>query len=103
MVSKLKSKRKNPLYVIKKDTVIPTNSTIDYLVKKFGMGPVVQFLESFMKTIFVYVKDYPTFLAVKKMIDSLIINLEILANNTWVFLRKKWDSGRVSFFNGNAF
>ena len=72
MSTKTKSKSKNPLYVVKGKDVQEASDVIDLIVKKLGLEPVVQFLQSMLKMILENIKSYPTFLAMKTLLDDLM-------------------------------
>jgi hypothetical protein len=67
-----KSKSKNPLYVVKGKDVQEASDVLDLIVKKLGLESVVQFLQSMLKMILENIKSYPTFLAMKTLLDDLM-------------------------------
>jgi hypothetical protein len=68
-----KSKAKNPLYVVKGKDVQEASDIFDLVVKKLGLEPVVQFLQTMLKMILENVQSYPTFLAMKNLLDELML------------------------------
>ena len=70
---------KNPLYVVtKKGSVVEeATSLIDLLVKKFNLRPVVEFFNWLFRALLDQVKDYPTFIAVKNFIDTVMKRLQL--------------------------
>ncbi len=73
MKEKSKAKSKNPLYVVKGQDVLEASSVVDLVLKKFNLEPVVQFLQNMLKLILDNIKTYPTFLAMKKLLDDLVV------------------------------
>ncbi len=69
-----KSKAKNPLYVVKGKDVQEASDILDLVVKKLGLEPVVQFLQTMLKMILENVQSYPTFLAMKNLLDELMLS-----------------------------
>lgn len=67
-----KNKSKNPLYVVKGKDVEEASGMIDLIIKKFNLTPAITFLETVVKMLLAQVKDYPTFLAIKNIIDEFI-------------------------------
>lgn len=68
-----KSKAKNPLYVVKGKDVQEASDIVDLVIKKLGLEPVVQFLQTMLKMIIENVQSYPTFLAMKNFLDELMM------------------------------
>jgi hypothetical protein len=68
-----KSKAKNPLYVVKGKDVQEASDIVDLVIKKLGLEPVVQFLHTMLKMIIENVQSYPTFLAMKNLLDELMV------------------------------
>lgn len=64
-------KNKNPLYVVKGKTVLEAKGVVDLFLKKFNLEPAMEILVKFLNFLLAQVKDYPTFLAVKKVVDDL--------------------------------
>jgi hypothetical protein len=71
-------KTKNPLYVVKGKTVIEADGVVDMLLKKFNLIPAVEALMNVVNFLLAQVKDYPTFLAVKKFVDDLAEKISAL-------------------------
>ncbi len=71
------SKVNNPLYHVSKDgkDVESVNNVIELLVKKLGLDPVIEFLQSMFEFLVDHVQTYPMFISVKDMIDKLIDHL----------------------------
>ncbi len=66
-------KNKNPLYVVKGKDVQEAKDVFDLLVKKLNLEPVVQFIQNMLKIILENIKSYPTFLAMKNLLDELVV------------------------------
>ncbi len=66
-------KNKNPLYVVKGKDVQEAKDIFDLVIKKLNLEPVVQFIQSMLKMILENIKNYPTFLAMKNLLDELVI------------------------------
>jgi hypothetical protein len=73
------SKQKNPLYVVTKkgNVVEEASGWIDAVIKKFNLKPLLDFIQQIIAMILEQVKDYPTFIAAKKFIDTLMGRLEL--------------------------
>jgi hypothetical protein len=66
-------KNKNPLYVVKGKDVQEAKDIFDLVIKKLNLEPVVQFIQNMLKMILENIKSYPTFLAMKNLLDELIV------------------------------
>ena len=66
-------KHKNPLYVVKGKDVQEAKDIFDLVIKKLNLEPVVQFLQNMLKMILENIKSYPTFLAMKSLLDELVV------------------------------
>ena len=66
-------KHKNPLYVVKGKDVQEAKNIFDLVIKKLNLEPVVQFLQNMLKMILENIKSYPTFLAMKNLLDELVV------------------------------
>ena len=66
-------KHKNPLYVVKGKDVQEAKNIFDLVIKKLNLEPVVQFLQNMLKMILETIKSYPTFLAMKNLLDELVV------------------------------
>ncbi len=66
-------KNKNPLYVVKGKEVQEAKDIFDLVIKKLNLEPVVQFLQNMLKLILENIKSYPTFVAMKNLLDELIV------------------------------
>ncbi|WP_417335012.1 hypothetical protein [Halobacteriovorax marinus] len=68
------SKSTNPLYHVSNDgrDVEHVNNIFELLIKKFGLTPVIDFLESMFQFMLDEVKSYPIFLLLKDMLDQII-------------------------------
>lgn len=73
-------KKKNPLYVVTKKGSVVEEATnrFDALVKKFNLTPVLEMLNMLIEWLLEQVKDYPTFMAIKKFIDLMVGRVELL-------------------------
>ncbi|HXH74511.1 MAG TPA: hypothetical protein VNJ08_06075 [Bacteriovoracaceae bacterium] len=65
-------KTKNPLYVVKGKTVLEARGVVDLILKKFNLEPAVEILMKIATFLLSQVKDYPTFLAIKKIVDDMM-------------------------------
>lgn len=72
MTTEKKRKSKNPLYVVKGKNVEMASGIFDMVIKKLGLGPVIEVLQKLMAELFKNIQSYSMFLAVKKMADELI-------------------------------
>lgn len=70
-------KAKNPLYHISKDgkDVESVSNFFELLVKRFGLEPVITFLESMFEFMVEQVQSYAIFISLKEMMDELIEKL----------------------------
>lgn len=66
-------KNKNPLYVVKGKEVQEAKNVVDLLVKKLNLEPIIQFIQNMLKMILENIKSYPTFLAMKNLLDELVV------------------------------
>lgn len=66
-------KNKNPLYVVKGKEVQEAKGLFDLVVKKMSLEPVIEFVQSMLKMILENIKTYPTFLAMKNLLDELVV------------------------------
>jgi hypothetical protein len=66
-------KHKNPLYVVKGKDVQEAKDIFDLVIKKLNLEPVVQFLQNMLKMILENIKSYPTFVAMKNLLDELVV------------------------------
>jgi hypothetical protein len=66
-------KNKNPLYVVKGKDVQEAKDIFDLVLKKLNLEPVVQFIQNMLKMILENIKSYPTFLAMKNLLDELVV------------------------------
>lgn len=66
-------KNKNPLYVVKGKDVEEARNVFDLVLKKLNLGPVYEFIQNLIKMLLENVKSYPTFVAIKNMIDELVV------------------------------
>ena len=70
---KTSSKLKNPLYVVKGKDVEAAFGFFDLIIKKLNLGPVIQMFQALMTEMLKSVQTYSMFVAVKKIIDELIV------------------------------
>jgi len=66
-------KNKNPLYVVKGKDIEEASGLFDLVVKKLNLQPVIDVFNSLLKMLLEQVKSYPTFVAIKELIDELIV------------------------------
>lgn len=69
----MKAKNKNPLYVVKGKDVEEASNVLDLVLKKFNLEPVIQFIQNMLKMILDNIKTYPTFVAMKNLLDELVV------------------------------
>ena len=65
-------KNKNPLYVVKGKEVQEAKDIFDLVIKKLNLEPVVQFIQNILQMILENIKTYPSFLAMKSLLDELV-------------------------------
>lgn len=65
-------KAKNPLYVVKGKDVHEASGLFDLVIKKFNLEPVVQIIQNLLKMLLEQVKNWPSFIAVKNIVDELL-------------------------------
>jgi hypothetical protein len=65
-------KNKNPLYVVKGKDVQEAKDIFDLVIKKLNLEPVVQFIQNILQMILENIKTYPSFLAMKGLLDELV-------------------------------
>lgn len=75
MKEQTKSKVKNPLYVVKGKDVQEAKHLLDLVLKKFNLEPVVEFIQNMLKMILENIKSYPTFVAMKNLLDELMLKI----------------------------
>lgn len=73
-------KSKNPLYVVKGKTVVEAKGVIDLFLKKFNLEPAMEIFVKFLNFLMSQVKDYPTFLAIKKVVDDIVDQMSKLGD-----------------------
>lgn len=73
-------KTKNPLYVVKGKTVLEASGLVDLILKKFNLEPAVELFMKIAMFLLSQVKDYPTFLAIKKVVDEILDKVTKLGN-----------------------
>ncbi|ATH07767.1 hypothetical protein BIY24_07345 [Halobacteriovorax marinus] len=74
------SKSKNPLYHVSNDgkDVESVSGVVELMIKKLGLDPMVEFLESMLKYMIEEVSSYPIFLHLKELLDELIDKLFLI-------------------------
>lgn len=77
-MSLTKKNSNNPLYVVTNDgkDVEQAKSLVDAFVKRFGLGPVLEFLDMMLELVVSYANNYAAFLVVKEFVDQLVETLE---------------------------
>ena len=65
-------KNKNPLYVVKGKDVQEAKDIFDLVIKKLNLEPVIQFIQNILVMILENIKTYPTFIAMKNLLDELV-------------------------------
>ena len=78
--NKKKTKKNNPLYVVtnKGKDVEAAKSFFDALIKRFGLGPLLDFLNEFALMLLKQINSYAMLVAVKKEFDVLVRSIEEL-------------------------
>lgn len=66
-------KNKNPLYVVKGKDVHEAKDLFDLVIKKLNLEPVMEFIQNILKMILENIKTYPTFVAMKNLLDELVV------------------------------
>lgn len=69
---------KNPLYVVKGKTVEEARGVFDLVLKKFNLEPLFELLGKLISFLLEQVKDYPTFVAIKKVVDEVMEKVSLL-------------------------
>ncbi len=72
-----KSGKKNPLYVVKEDTVEPAHGLVEFFLKKLHLEPVVDILKSIITMLLEQVSTFPMLVAVQKIIDQIVAKLAL--------------------------
>lgn len=76
-------KNKNPLYVVKGSTVVEAKGLFDMVLKKLNLEPAFQMLMNLIRFLLKQVTSYPSFVAVKNVVDQLIEKFfKVLAKTT---------------------
>ncbi len=70
-------KKKNPLFVVTNQgkTVEQATGIIDALIKKLGLGPVIQFFEMMIETIISSISNYASLVVANDMLETLITQM----------------------------
>ncbi|MFL5783160.1 MAG: hypothetical protein ACJ76H_01040 [Bacteriovoracaceae bacterium] len=68
-------KNKNPLYVVKGNNVQEAKNFVDLILKKFNLEPAVEILTNIFKMLLAQITSYPMLVAVKNMLDQLMIKV----------------------------
>jgi hypothetical protein len=68
-------KNKNPLYVVKGNNVTEAKNLVDLLLKKFNLEPAVEILTNIFKMLLAQITSYPMLVAVKNMLDQLMLKV----------------------------
>ena len=85
--NKMKKKKSNPLFVVKEGTVEEAKNPFDFLIKKMGLGPVLDFLENMINILYSEVKDYVTLANMNKIFQDIIMKLEEYVQSTLFLLK----------------
>lgn len=77
MRPKNKTKSTNPLYVVTNNgkDVEPVSNYYEAFIKKFGLEPVVNFLEMMLELLLSQVTNYAGFAFIKDLFDELMTKL----------------------------
>ena len=75
-----KVRKKNPLYVVKKDrqgkVIEEAKNILDLIIKKFNLAPFFETLMQLMAILLENIQSYPAFLAVKEYFDLVLSTVE---------------------------
>lgn len=66
--------KKNPLYVVseKGGVVEEAFGKFDYIVKKLGLSPLVNYIKEIIKSLLESVQSYQAFVVIKAYIDDIL-------------------------------
>lgn len=75
-----KKKNVNPLYVVtnKGKDIEEVDNHLNAWIKKLGLEPVIEFLETILVMLSEHVNSYPILMAVKEYIDMIVEKVEEL-------------------------
>ena len=73
----MKTKVKNPLYVVKENHVEEASGILDLLIKKMNLGPLVELLNSLFEMLLENVKNYAGFVIVQNFIEFIVQKFEM--------------------------
>lgn len=68
-------KNKNPLYVVKGNSVQEAKNIFDLVVKKLNLEPMVEIVTNILKMLLSQVTSYPMFVAVKSWLDQVLTKI----------------------------
>lgn len=74
------NKKKNPLYVVseKNGIVEEAFGKLDFIIKKLGLTPFVNYLKEIISQLLATVQSYQAFVVVKTYIDQILNQLTAL-------------------------
>ncbi len=70
-------KKKNPLYVVKKDHVEPADHFIDLLIKKFNLAPLVELFQNILQLMAENIRSYAMVKVVEEFLEFIIQKLKM--------------------------
>ena len=70
-------KKKNPLYVVKKDHVEQADHFLDLLIKKFNLAPLVELFQSMLQMLAENIRSYAMVKVVEDFLEFLIQKLKM--------------------------
>ena len=73
----MKSRAKNPLYVVKNNHVEEADNLMDLLIKKFNLAPLFEILGNILQMLLENVRTYSAFLVVQDFLDFFISKVEL--------------------------
>lgn len=66
----MNTKTKNPLFVVKKDTVFEVDNKMDYWITRLGLKPVIELFKWLLEFVIEFVKDYPSLIMAGEWIEQ---------------------------------
>jgi hypothetical protein len=76
----MSKKQKNPLYVVKGDSVEAASNILDLLVKKFNLAPIVDLFMNIMKMLLENIKSYAALEIAISFFDDFMKRIELFKN-----------------------
>jgi hypothetical protein len=76
----MSKKQKNPLYVVKGDSVEPANNILDLLVKKFNLAPFFDVIIKIMQMLLENIKSYAALELAIGFFDDFMKRIQLFKN-----------------------